>query len=140
MTTHPNSTIAAEVFEIAAQTVFGCLSHEPLHQAQIRCSLGKENGYPPGQDRFADAIGGFVSADALKIVLNPTWTDGSANSFRRVNHSLIILTVNNDSHGISMAESTWQVTYPLLLLRRYHCCYCQGIRIEQHPSRVPARG
>ncbi|KAL6830561.1 hypothetical protein J3E69DRAFT_327167 [Trichoderma sp. SZMC 28015] len=47
MTTHPNSTIAAEVFEIAAQTVFGCLSHEPLRQAQIRCSLGKENGHPP---------------------------------------------------------------------------------------------
>ncbi|KAF3076817.1 hypothetical protein CFAM422_000734 [Trichoderma lentiforme] len=82
-------------------------------------------GNPPGHDRFADAIGGFVSADALKIVLNPTWTDGGANSFRRVNQPLIILTVNNDSHGISTAELMWQAIYPLLLLRRYHRCYCQ---------------
>lgn len=48
MTTHPNSTIAAEVlFEIAAQTASSCLSHEPLRQAQIQCSLGKENRHPP---------------------------------------------------------------------------------------------
>ncbi|KAL7780736.1 hypothetical protein V8C43DRAFT_329292 [Trichoderma afarasin] len=47
MTTHPNSTIAPEVFEIAAQTVFSCLSHEPPLQAQIHCRLGKENGHPP---------------------------------------------------------------------------------------------